>query len=99
MKWIKIKKELPPTGVPVLAFGINSRGEWRTIRAFYAEKYTLEGNGDDYMDYDEDQDLYFIPEGWYEKNEFEDVNWYVDFDVTHWMPLPPPPKLTDINTL
>ena len=33
------------------------------------------------------------PEGWYEWNEHEEVHWFVSDEVTHWMPIPPPPAL------
>ncbi len=45
--------------------------------------------------YDESEDEYYVPEGWFERIE----NWddYTDiavgdYIVTHWMPLPEPPK-------
>ena len=45
--------------------------------------------------YDEENDTYLIPEGWWEYRHYnpDDVyNFAVDDVVTHWMPLPEPPK-------
>ena len=47
----------------------------------------------DYLDmrYDEKNDAYLIPEGWWESVEYgEEFNAVSDF-VTHWMPMPEPP--------
>lgn len=46
-------------------------------------------------EYDEEKDCYWVKECWYEVNEVDDnPNWIIDSDyvVTHWMPLPEPPK-------
>ena len=44
------------------------------------------------MDYDEEADAYIVPEGWWETVDFCEEFSPVDADVTHWMPLPEPPK-------
>lgn len=47
------------------------------------------------LDYDEDQDAYRIPEGWVEESLEEHDEWncvVLSYKVTHWMPLPEPPK-------
>lgn len=47
--------------------------------------------------YDEETDDYIIPEGWWEERHYNDDdtrNLRVDDFVTHWMPLPKPPKET-----
>ncbi len=42
------------------------------------------------MEYDEENDAYLIPEGWWESVEYgEEFSAVSDF-VTHWMPLPQP---------
>ena len=49
----------------------------------------------DGFEYDEERDDYIIPEGWWEYKHYngdEQHNYAVDDDVTHWMPLPKPPK-------
>ncbi|CAL67417.1 DUF551 domain-containing protein [Christiangramia forsetii] len=93
-KWISVEDRLPETGIPVVIYGINDYGKERRLRAFYAPKFSIyadcyEGDNDEYC---EEKDEYFIPEGWYEQNEYECTNWYVGFKPTHWQPLPTPPK-------
>lgn len=47
------------------------------------------------FEYDEVNDTYLIPEGWWEYRHYnpDDVyNCAVDDVVTHWIPLPEPPK-------
>ena len=45
-------------------------------------------------DYDEETDEYYFPEGWWEviKNWDEYSCVAIEDTVTHWMPLPEPPK-------
>ena len=44
------------------------------------------------MEYDEGNDAYLIPDGWWESVEYgEEFSTVSDF-VTHWMPLPQTPK-------
>lgn len=91
--WIPVGERLPGAEVMVLAYYKNSLGKHRRIRAFYAPKHTVSApdfEGD--PDYDEAQDEYYLPEGWYEANEHEETHWQVDEPITHWMPLPEPPK-------
>jgi hypothetical protein len=48
---------------------------------------------DNYETYDEKQDDWRIPEGWWEYSIYnEEWNCPVDDLVTHWMPLPKPPE-------
>lgn len=55
---------------------------------------------DGYGLYSEENDDWFIPEGWWEYRQFnaDDVyNNIIDCAVTHWMPLPEPPKEANDN--
>lgn len=59
----------------------NSRWNWNDIK--------------EYGTYSEENDDYFVPKGWWENRQFtpDDVyNCPVDCEVTHWRPLPKPPK-------
>ena len=49
-----------------------------------------EGN----VEYDEENDCFWVEPCWYEVNVVDDnPNWELEgFEVTHWMPLPQPPK-------
>lgn len=49
---------------------------------------------ENYGTYSEENDDYFVPEGWWENRQFTPDDIYnnpVDCTVTHWMPLPGPP--------
>lgn len=49
---------------------------------------------ENYGTYSEENDDYFVPEGWWENRQFTPDDIYnnpVDCTVTHWMPLPEPP--------
>ena len=49
----------------------------------------------DGFEYDEELDAYIIPEGWWEYKHYngdDEHNHAIDDVVTHWMPLPEPPK-------
>ena len=66
--------------------------------AFHADAYSVsEGKypeDTDCYDYCEEDDEYYLKEGWYEVihnwDEYSSV--VIDDFVTHWMPLPEPPK-------
>jgi len=92
MEWVSVEKALPDGPSPVIIYGINDAGKGRRLRAMYARQFELESyNDDDGAEYSEEKDEFFAPQGWYETNEFEEVHWAIDFNVTHWMPLPEPP--------
>jgi hypothetical protein len=91
-KWISVKDRLPEPGVKVIAYFLNEFGKHRRIMAMYAPPKTVEAETDDeWCDYDEKTDNYYIPCGWYEHNEFDETHWGIDNNITHWMPLPKPP--------
>ena len=94
MEWVKCSDQMPPPGVPVLAYvPTYCGGEYsRRIRAAYAPAKTLEQHIDaEGGDYDEATDTYWCEAGWYETNEYEECHWRVSDPVTHWMRLPPEP--------
>lgn len=93
--WIPVSERLPEAEHFVIAAYRNELGKWRRVRAFWVPAKTLIADDDDFGefgDYDEEQDQYFCPEGWYEMNEHDEVAWKIsDGTVTHWQPLPLPP--------
>lgn len=88
MEWIPTADRMPPNGTPVLA----DTGHKHPIRACWIQKFSEEvscdWDGD--ADYNEKEDQYYWPEGWYEWNRHEETHWRVDETVTHWMALPLP---------
>ena len=89
--WISVEERLPKSGKFVLA---NVDELSTPIRAFYAAPNSVEGSCEDEISiFDEEADCYWLPVGWYETNEYEEVSWFVHGKVTHWMPLPEPPAI------
>jgi hypothetical protein len=95
-EWMPIETA-PKNGSRMLLAYRNSMQNWRRVIAFYAPKLTIEQNddGDGWSEYDEANDRYCLPEGWYECvdnwDEYSSV-YIAGIDPTHWMPLPPPPE-------
>lgn len=95
--WVECSARMPKSGEYVIAFvphAHSPEGPSRRLRAFYAERFTIETSSDDdgdWIEYSEEKDEYYLPAGWYECNEYEDNHWHVSDPVTHWMPLPSAP--------
>lgn len=93
-EWIRVSKRLPDGCFPVLAFYVNHYGKKRVVRASYARKFQLLAGEDadgSWADWNQEDEEYYCPEGWYEDNENEETHWQVTDPVTHWMFLPEPP--------
>ena len=99
-KWIPVSEGLTESGKHVLvACEIHSGGcvyGRYVCDGYYAAPKSLTGGCSDdcATEYDEEDDEYYLLEGWYEviKN-WDDYNSIVIHSfVTHWMPLPEPPK-------
>lgn len=98
--WISVKERLPEAGVYVLVackVKMIGGGEKHYIcNAFHTSKFSYIAKACDDIDcdYNEENDEYYFPEGWWEviKNweDYECVA--IQDEVTHWMPLPEPPK-------
>lgn len=96
--WIEVTPETLPKKhwVAVLWHFVNSLWNYRIVRCYYIgtkeqESDTSEWVFEDFHEYDEEKDTYFDPAWWYEFNEYEETNWKISDDITHWMPLPKPP--------
>ena len=99
-EWIPVTERLPESGVHVLV-ACEMYGQYLTGKyvcdGFYVDRYSQKVENIDYdiaCEYCEEDDEYYLWQGWYEviKN-WDDYNSIVVGDtVTHWMPLPEPPK-------
>ena len=98
---VKGEDELPKNEQEVLIYC--NRGGFRFVcPAIYEDGTMLTQDSrwnwndiEEYGTYSEENDDYFVPKGWWENRQFtpDDVyNCPVDCEVTHWMPLPKPPK-------
>ena len=106
-EWISVEERLPDPEVEVLIFAVRKyvcKGErWEcpiiTTAMYENGKVTTDESDWSWYDldfvYDEENDCYYIPEGWWEYRHYnpDDVyNSAVDDKVLYWMPLPEPPK-------
>lgn len=87
MVWIPCSERLPDTSRKVIAYYKNEYGKDRQVMAFYAGKFAVEsGSDDEYMEYCEGDDAYYLPAGWHEAIE----NWddyssvVISCEITHW---------------
>lgn len=93
--WISVKDRMPEPETEVLIVADRNGYKVVTTAMYEDGKMSTEDSAwnwyDTNFDYDEESDLYLIPEGWWEYRHYnaEEVwNNAVDDPVTHWMPLP-----------
>lgn len=104
-KWISVKDRLPENEQDVIIcaerrhYSNPNRFIRIVAKAFYTDgkhdtEHTAYVWNNDYIDmeYDDENDAFLIPEGWWESIEYgEEFSAVSDF-ATHWMPIPEPPK-------
>lgn len=101
-KWISVEERLPKNEEPVLIatkWSLMGMHGAAVSCGFYTNGKTFTGNSDyNWNDgnvdlgYDEEEDEYIVPEGWWESIRYTEQFSAVDEPVTHWMPLPEGPK-------
>ena len=98
-EWISVKDRLPEPETEVIILA-DRRGDKVITTAMYEDGSISDEDSkwiwyEIDIDYDIENDKYLIPEGWWEYKHYLDDDVYnnaVDDTVTHWMPLPEPPK-------
>lgn len=105
MEWISVKDRLPECEQEVLVRVKHK--QYSSEKFYYVTTTAMHEDGtmntedsmwfwnDMEFDYDEENDVYLVPEGWWEYRHYnpDDVyNNMIDGEVTHWMTLPEPPK-------
>ena len=100
-EWISVEDKLPQHGKYVLATYTNALGKHRIIVGCHYERWKEECGGEDdeqCYEHSEEKDEYYLKEGWYEQqdnwDDYSSISVYQGV-VTHWMPLPSPPKETE----
>lgn len=94
--WVSIETELPSK--PCFAYYKNELGNSRTVKAKYVKQFSEEAHtDDDWIEYNEADDTYYYPAGWYEMiDNWDDYAFVtINHQVTHWMPLPAAPTLNE----
>lgn len=98
-EWISVKDRLPEPETEVFIRALCNGHEVLTTAMFEDGTIPIDDSEWNWydldFDYDEERDIYLVPEGWWEYRHYnpDDVyNNVVDDEVTHWMPLPEPPK-------
>ena len=92
---VPVSERLPEPSVKVLAYYFNALGNGRTICAIWVPAKTRSDEGDldaeDFLEYDEEGDKYYWPEGWYEAIEnWDELGWakVYEGEIVYWQPLP-----------
>ena len=101
-RWIPCSERLPENRVCVIVCfrewqQYANRYIYSIVTGWYARKHSVRENvfceWEADCDYDEDEDEYYILEGWYEfttQGNADLMNWHINAEVVAWMPLPEP---------
>ena len=92
---VAVAERLPEPNVKVLAYYFNSLNNGRTICAIWVPAKSrddgYDDDDDDFLEYDEESDNYYWPEGWYEAIEnWDHLGWVRvnEGEVVYWQYLP-----------
>lgn len=101
-EWISVDERLPESGVHCLLCcdikRIDGTHRQYVCDGYHAERWKEEcsnSDGDCAVEYNEEDDEYYLCEGWYEviKNWDDYSSIAIADTITHWMPLPEAPKM------
>ncbi|MBW7475934.1 DUF551 domain-containing protein [Paenibacillus oenotherae] len=103
-EWIKCSERLPEPAQRVLAVFLTGHKDNQRIslvvyvpaKKVKAEDLWNDDSGD-CVEYDEENDCYYIDEGWYESSYESETDWKLTCEVTHWMPLPQVPSKKEVS--
>lgn len=91
MSWTKTSERLPDTNWSVLALRQEpGRARQMLVARLMGPKelpLSSECPGYEGCEHDEDEDVVWVPPGWYEWHAVDQTNWELDH-ITHWMSLP-----------
>lgn len=99
-EWISVEDRLPDSGVHCILCcdmkRIDGTHSQYVCDGYLAERFKINAHyadDDCATEYNEEDDEYYLKEGWYEviKNWDNYNSIVIDDTVTHWMPLPEPP--------
>ena len=94
-EWISVKERLPDPETEVVILALRKNFKIMTTDGTVSTDDSIWNWYDIDFNYDEENDQYLIPEGWWEYRHYNPDDVYnncVDDIVTHWMPLPEAPK-------
>lgn len=98
MEWISVDQKKPESGVHVLLCCQTASGGRYVCDGYFAERWTVEvpayNYGDCACEYNEEDDAYYLEEGWYEviKNWDDYSSVFIQDTVTHWTEMLELPK-------
>ena len=99
-RWISVKERLPKSNILVnVSYRLESGLRVRQSAIYIAPKTILaedflsdDIDCSDAEEYDEENDCYWVVEGWWEDSFESDMNYKISREITHWQPLPEPPE-------
>ena len=98
MEWISVEDRKPESGVHVFICCQTASGGRYVCDGYYAERWKVEVNtyytDECACEYNEENDAYYLEEGWYEviKNWDDYSSVFIQDTVTHWAEMPKLPK-------